>query len=35
MQKTNRRQSGGNSQRRVFSVCEYHSLCWRHVLRPS
>lgn len=33
--KTNRRQSGGNSQRRMFSVCEYHSLCWRHVLRPS
>lgn len=23
------------SQRRMFSVCEYHSLCWRDVLRPS
>lgn len=21
--------------RRMFSVCEYHSLCWRDVLRPS
>lgn len=31
--KTNRRQSGGNSQRGVFPVCEYHSLCRRHVLR--
>ena len=35
LQTTNRRKSGGNSQRRMFSVCEYHSLCWRDVLRPS
>lgn len=35
IQTTNRRQSGGDSQRGVFPVCEYHSLCWRHLLRPS
>ena len=35
VQTTNRRQSGGDSQRGVFPVCEYHSLCWRHLLRPS
>ena len=33
VEKRNRRQSGGDSQRGVFPVCERYSLCRRDVLR--